>query len=286
MTLVLRLATAVAALLASGITAGHLAPLGRGNTPPPDALPTVALRTAPPISAAAHPQAERHTRASLGAHLPRGPVRGPVSSPFGWRRHPVSGRVRHHDGVDLAIPAGTAVWTVAPGTVRTVSRQRGYGLVVEIEHPTGLGPPVRTRYAHLASVDASLRAGVRVGRGVAIGASGGVPGRDGVSTGAHLHFEVRDASGQPLDPASVVRLPESAHGSPRWASRRTVADATSDPPPRPCAPPPLELPDALPKVAAPTSKDDGLPDLVLPDYPTLPALYGPPRPCNPPTPIP
>ena len=112
---------------------------------------------------------------------------------------------------------------------------------------------------------------------MAIGASGGIPGRDGVSTGAHLHFEVRDASGLPLDPASVVRLPESAHGAPRWASSRRIPAATPTrrpPPPTPLAP---EALDVQPEADSLASTGD-LPDLVLPDYPTLPALQGIPQP--------
>ena len=134
------------------------------------------------------------------------PASGPVSSPFGWRRHPVTGRTRHHDGVDLAVPLGTVVRAVASGVVRSVGRRSGYGLVVEIDHTGALGSSQnRTLYAHLSSTDGRLRPGVRVGRGQPVGASGGVPGRDGLSTGPHLHFEVRDASGRPLDPVVLLR---------------------------------------------------------------------------------
>ena len=130
------------------------------------------------------------------------PASGPVSSPFGWRRHPVTGRTRHHDGVDLAVPLGSAVRAVASGVVRFVGHRSGYGLVVEIDHAGGMGSTqYRTLYAHLSSTDRRLRRGVRVARAQPMGASGGVPGRDGLSTGPHLHFEVRDASGRPLDPA-------------------------------------------------------------------------------------
>ena len=268
MTLPLRIAAAAAGLLVSGFTAEHLASLGASDSIPPP-VSTVALPAMAADSARSRPEAEPLTPVTLGTRLPMGPVQGPVSSPFGWREHPVSGRVRHHDGVDLAVPVGTAVWTVAPGTVRAVGRQRGYGLVVEIEHPTGLGQPVRTRYAHLASVDAALRPGLRVGRGVALGASGGRPGRDGVSTGAHLHFEVRDASGHALDPARFVRLPEAVSTAPRWAGPTPPAeDAGSLVPPTPDVPAPAADPvsDSL------DADDDGLPELVLPDYPDLPAL--------------
>jgi murein DD-endopeptidase MepM/ murein hydrolase activator NlpD len=270
MTTPLRLAAVVAVLLVSGFTAERLASQDRSAAPPPVAL------AAAPVAASADSvrSLSEAASASLSARLPMGPVQGPISSPFGPRVHPVSGRVRHHDGVDLAVPEGTAVWTVAPGTVRSVGPRPGYGLVVEIDHLGGVGgagrgEPVRTRYAHLASVDAALRPGLRVGRGVALGASGGRPGRDGVSTGAHLHFEVRDADGRPLDPARLVRLPEATSSAPRWTG--PAAPTPDAGPPAPSVPD-LETsttdaePDSL------DAGDDGLPELVLPDYPDLPAL--------------
>lgn len=127
------------------------------------------------------------------------PVIGRVSSPFGWRQHPVSGHHRHHDGVDLAVPLGTAVRSVSPGVVRLAERRNGYGLVIEVEH----SERYRTRYAHLSA--SHVVPGMHVRAGQVVGASGGVPGRDGLSTGPHLHFEVRDHAGRALDPADFLR---------------------------------------------------------------------------------
>ncbi|OZC01246.1 hypothetical protein BSZ36_18525 [Rubricoccus marinus] len=135
-----------------------------------------------------------------------------MSSPFGWRRHPVSGRSRHHDGADLAVPLGSTVRAVVSGVVRSVGRRSGYGLVVEIEHRPAPGrAPFRTLYAHLAEADQRFRRGTQVRSGQPVGASGGVPGRDGTSTGPHLHFEVRDASGRALDPAPFLGAPPARH---------------------------------------------------------------------------
>jgi len=147
------------------------------------------------------------------------PASGPVSSPFGWRQHPVSGRSRHHDGADLAVPLGSPVRAVASGVVRSLGRRSGYGLVVEIDHAMVTGSPhVRTLYAHLSSADWRLAPGVRVGRGQPIGASGGVPGQDGISTGPHLHFEVRDRLGRALDPAPFLGAtsPRQRADEQRW----------------------------------------------------------------------
>ena len=176
--------------------------LGRTEIEPPEQDSqhpehlAVPRRVAPPV--------QRVTRRRVASVSP--PARGPVSSPFGWRRHPVSGRTRHHDGVDLAVPLGTTVRAVTSGVVRSVGRRSGYGLVVEIDHAGALGTVHRRSvYAHLSSTSRGLRRGVRVRRGQPLGASGGVLGRDGTSTGPHLHFEVRDASGRPLDPAVFLR---------------------------------------------------------------------------------
>ena len=172
------------------------------RTSGPTEADSAAVGTPPPAQPRRGRQRVRPRRPPLVVR----PASGPVSSPFGWRRHPVTGRTRHHDGVDLAVPPGSTVRSVASGVVRSVGRRSGYGLVVEIDHAGAPGSPQhRTLYAHLSSTDRRLRPGIRVGRGQPVGASGGVPGRDGLSTGPHLHFEVRDASGRPLDPGVLLR---------------------------------------------------------------------------------
>ena len=190
MTPPLRLAAVAAVLLVSGFTAERLASQDRSAAPPPVAL------AAAPIAVVADsvrslPETELVASVSPSARLPMGPVQGPVSSPFGPRVHPVSGRVRQHDGVDLAVPEGTAVWTVAPGTVHSVGRRPGYGLVVEIDHPGGIGPagqgePVRTRYAHLAYIQPGVTKGAKIGFGQPVG----FMGSSGNATAIHIHFEI------------------------------------------------------------------------------------------------
>ena len=125
---------------------------------------------------------------------------------------------------------------VASGVVRSAGRRSGYGLVVEVEHEPPPGRTrVRTLYAHLSSTSRGLRPGVRVRLGQPVGASGGVPGRDGVSTGPHLHFEVRDASGRALDPAPFLATsaPHQRVDGRRWqvmfSSGRKPLTARPDP---------------------------------------------------------
>lgn len=101
-----------------------------------------------------------------------------VSSPFGRRLHPVSGRWANHQGVDYRGHYGTPVYAVANGTVSATGWNGGYGKEVRIKHPSGYS----TLYAHLSSI--GVRNGQTVKRGQVIGRIGST----GVSTGPHLHF--------------------------------------------------------------------------------------------------
>ncbi len=112
-----------------------------------------------------------------------------LSSSYGWRRHPVTGRTTMHEGLDFAAPRGTPIYASAAGIVVEAKYLNGYGNTVEIEHGNG----IVTRYAHSSQLH--VKQGDLVERGQLI-ADVGSSGR---STGPHLHFEVRMA-GQPLDP--------------------------------------------------------------------------------------
>ncbi len=120
-----------------------------------------------------------------------------ISSPFGVRKHPVTGDVRMHKGVDLALPTGTPIKAAADGIVSYVGRDAGYGNWVEIKHKNGY----KTRYAHLNQFEKGLKVGTKVHAGQNI-AQGGNTGR---STGSHLHYEVR-IDGKPVNPMSAYRI--------------------------------------------------------------------------------
>jgi murein DD-endopeptidase MepM/ murein hydrolase activator NlpD len=96
-----------------------------------------------------------------------------------------------HGGLDLAAPAGTGVHAAWSGLARVVESASGYGLHVVVDHGGG----VETLYAHLEAVT------VRDGAAVAAGQRLGLVGSTGMSTGPHLHFEVRRA-GRPVDPTA------------------------------------------------------------------------------------
>ena len=104
-----------------------------------------------------------------------------LSSGFGYRRDPFTGRGAMHRGLDFKGPVGAPIYAAANGRVSFVGRKAGYGKTVEISHGNGL----MTRYAHLSKFSA------KVGQEVAAGEVIGGLGNTGRSTGPHLHFEVR-----------------------------------------------------------------------------------------------
>ena len=105
---------------------------------------------------------------------------GKITSRFGYRRHPIYRRVRHHDGTDIAAKTGTVVLATAKGVVREAAYDRYLGHYVKIDHGNGL----RTLYAHLSKRLVST--GDVVQRKDEIGKVGST----GMSTGPHLHYEV------------------------------------------------------------------------------------------------
>ncbi len=131
-----------------------------------------------------------------------------VSSGYGMRFHPISGKQKAHLGVDYAAPTGTPVRTIGDGLVTFAGVQRGYGNVIEISHKDDQS----TLFAHLSRID--VRKGQRVSQGDLVGAVGST----GASTGPHLHFEFR-VKGQHQDPLMIARNSENIPISPALRSR-------------------------------------------------------------------
>lgn len=121
------------------------------------------------------------------------PVPGRITSPFGYRVHPIFHVRRLHTGLDMSAGMGTPIHASAAGTVVFAGWRGGYGRVVMIAHGGG----VSTLYAHQSAILVS------VGRVVERGQVIGRVGSTGYSTGAHLHFEVR-VSGSPVDPMGYL----------------------------------------------------------------------------------
>lgn len=124
------------------------------------------------------------------------PMRGYISSVFGYRIDPFTGTRKMHEGIDIVAPRGTPIVATANGTVSYVGWYHGYGKMVKINHTF-----YETRYAHLDRID--VRRGQRVKRGDQVGTCG----RTGRATAIHLHYEVR-AGGRPLNPKDYI-LPEN-----------------------------------------------------------------------------
>jgi murein DD-endopeptidase MepM/ murein hydrolase activator NlpD len=119
------------------------------------------------------------------------PIEGWITSPFGYRRHPIDGSYRLHAGVDIGAEPGTPVRAPAGGLVIFSGYQEGYGKVIVIDHGYG----IRTLFGHLLKV--FVNTGVRVKRGDIISQVGST----GYSTGPHLHYEVRK-NGVPVNPVT------------------------------------------------------------------------------------
>ncbi len=121
------------------------------------------------------------------------PVKGWISSRFGYRQYPFTGEVSLHEGIDIAALPGTPVYAPADGEVVFAGYKSGYGNVVIMDH----GWRLSTLYGHLSEIMVSVRQ--KVVRKEVLG----VTGNTGHSSGPHLHYEVRIA-GVPVDPAHYI----------------------------------------------------------------------------------
>ncbi|MCL6612434.1 MAG: M23 family metallopeptidase [Peptococcaceae bacterium] len=108
-----------------------------------------------------------------------------VTSGYGWRIHPVLGGLRFHKGIDIAVPGGTPVLAAWDGRVILAGWVEGYGKTVIIDHGR-----YRTLYAHLMSLEVDPGQEVRLGELI------GRADSTGLSTGNHLHFEIRSGAGE------------------------------------------------------------------------------------------
>ena len=126
------------------------------------------------------------------------PVMAVVSSPFGWREHPIEGGEKFHNGVDLAAPYGDPIGSFADGVVDYIGESPSYGQYIQVKHDGG----VTSFYAHCSRLLAQPGQQVKAGETIAeVGDTGEV-------TGAHLHFELR-VDGVLVDPLDYITVLES-----------------------------------------------------------------------------
>jgi len=122
------------------------------------------------------------------------PVRGPISSPFGYRSNPFTGLRTYHSAMDIAIPLGTKVKATRAGTVADTGYNSVFGNYIILKHSNGY----QSLYGHLSTI------GVREGQSVDQGAVIGNSGNTGESTGPHLHFSIFQ-NGKALDPRKFLK---------------------------------------------------------------------------------
>jgi len=138
------------------------------------------------------------TGKSAKKFLVRKPVMtGVMRSGFGLRRHPILGYMKMHTGVDWAAPNGTPIYAAGNGTIEKAGWESGYGKYVRLRHANGY----ETAYGHMSAFARGIQPGVRVRQGQIIG----YVGSTGLSTGAHLHYEIL-VNGRLVDPMRI-KLP-------------------------------------------------------------------------------
>jgi Rod binding domain-containing protein len=124
---------------------------------------------------------------------PQWPIEARISSKFGWRKDPFTGKKRSHTGIDLAANSGTKIGATLPGRVLFSDYKQGYGNTVILDHGNGL----TSLYGH--NSDNMVSKGDWVEKGTPVAKVGS----SGRSTGPHLHFEVRQ-SGKPVSPVNFL----------------------------------------------------------------------------------
>lgn len=160
------------------------------NIPPPPPMPA-----AEPLTSSLDPFSDKGTAEKSQKSKFKFPVAGGIlSSKFGRRKDPITGKNgAFHSGVDIKAPVGSPIAAAKEGIVKEVvhdSGKEGYGNYVVIEHSDG----TTSLYGHCNELN------VKKGQSVQKGQSIATVGSTGRSTGPHVHFEVKDANGKPVDP--------------------------------------------------------------------------------------
>ena len=151
-----------------------------------------------PDSATPRPYAlaQRGTAAAVDSGLVR-PASGVVTSPYGMRRHPVTGVWKLHDGTDFGAGCGSPILAAAAGTVASITWTSTYGNRLVIDHGTSASGHLLTGYNHARAYAVAVGARVHAGQVI------GTVGSTGLTTGCHLHFQVF-VDGRPVDPMAVL----------------------------------------------------------------------------------
>ena len=125
------------------------------------------------------------------------PISGPITSPFGYRIHPIFKSRIYHSGIDIGGPNRGAIKASNDGRVIFAGWYGGYGKVVILDHGVINGKPITTLYGHMSQISVSNGQNVKKGQKI------GLEGSTGYSTGPHCHFEVR-VNGKPTNPMNYI----------------------------------------------------------------------------------
>jgi murein DD-endopeptidase MepM/ murein hydrolase activator NlpD len=136
-------------------------------------------------------QVKNHAVLGTGTYI--WPVKGRISSRFGYRPHPILKKIKYHSGIDIAAPKGTPILAADSGVVIFSKYNGGYGKMITVDHGVGYS----TVYGHASVLLVGYGQKVTKGQKIAL------VGSTGLSTGPHLHFEVRK-NGVPQDPLKYL----------------------------------------------------------------------------------
>lgn len=125
-------------------------------------------------------------------------IEGIMRSGFGLRRHPILGYTKMHTGVDWAAPSGTPIYAAGNGVIEKEGWESGYGKFILVRHNNGY----ETAYGHMSAYARGIKEGQAVRQGQVIG----FVGSTGLSTGSHVHYEIR-VNGRFVDPMRI-KLPQ------------------------------------------------------------------------------
>ena len=199
------------------------------------------------------------TEGSKEASKSNSPIK--ITSPFGQNREHFGGKTSIHNGVDIAMPEGTNIYSVDSGEVKQARFSETYGNVIEIDHGNGR----TTRYAHLKSMN--VKVGDKVEKDQLIALSGNTGAKSGPhkTTGPHLHLEDR-RNNTPQSPSQEV-IEASVRGKLLNDGSITLNSGRSDPP----AAPPIVIP--VPTPAAPAKSTSQGPTSSVYNIDMLPDLW-------------
>lgn len=139
-------------------------------------------------------KSKEKTSATGGRVVLSWPLRGPITSGFGMRTHPLSGEERFHCGMDIGAEVGTVVRAAGDGTVIYSGWKDTYGNLIVISHKNNY----LTIYAHNSRIFVNVNEKIKKGQKISLS------GKTGAVTGAHLHFEIRKGI-VPLDPLRILK---------------------------------------------------------------------------------